>query len=64
VPFDLVQGDDPLTAERLLQMATQKEKQWQNLLSSVSNRIMAPSSMAQLMPLQDSNLNSNTITTT
>jgi hypothetical protein len=40
VPFDLVQGDDPLTAERLYQMAAQKEKQWQILLSNVSNSIM------------------------
>jgi hypothetical protein len=36
VPFDLVQGDDPLTAERLLEVAAQKEKQWQKLLSDVS----------------------------
>lgn len=36
VPFDLVQGDDPLTAERLVAMAAQKEKQWQKLLSDVS----------------------------
>lgn len=36
VPFDLVQGDDLLTAQRLNDMAAQKEKQWQQLLSSVS----------------------------
>lgn len=36
VPFDLVQGDDPLTAQRLNDMAAQKEKKWQQLLSSVS----------------------------
>jgi hypothetical protein len=38
VPFDLVQGDDPLTAERLEEVAAQKEKQWQKLLADVSAR--------------------------
>jgi hypothetical protein len=36
VPFDLLHGDDPLTAERLQQMAAQKEQQWQKLLCNVS----------------------------
>lgn len=36
VPFDLLHGDDLLTAERLQQMAAQKEQQWQKLLCNVS----------------------------
>ena len=43
VPFDLVQGDDPLTVETLQQMAMQKEKQWQKILSSVSSHFIVPS---------------------
>jgi hypothetical protein len=35
VPFDLVQSDDHLTAERLQEMAAQKEKQWQAILAKV-----------------------------
>lgn len=40
VPFDLVNGDDPLTAERLQQMAAQKEQQWQKLLCNVSCTVL------------------------
>lgn len=41
IPFDLVQGDDPLSAERLEEVAAQKEKQWQKLLCDVSSSTLA-----------------------